>query len=53
MAGIEDMQTAGDACRDKVLTKMNDISALANKLEALIPDSFLPYPTYEKLLFAI
>ena len=53
VAGIEDMQTSGDACRDKVLTKMNDITALANKLEALIPDSFLPYPTYEKLLFAI
>ena len=47
------MQEAANACRDKVLPKMDELAACANEIEALIPDDMLPYPTYEKLLFAV
>ena len=36
--------------------KMNTISSLlgiSDEAEALIPESFLTYPTYDKLLFSI
>ena len=50
---IDNMQEAADACKDKLIVKMDEITSCANEIEALIPDSILPYPTYEKLLFAI
>ena len=50
---IDGMQEAANACRDKVLPKMDELAACANEIEALIPDDILPYPTYEKLLFAV
>lgn len=50
---IDGMQEAANACRDKVLPKMDELAACANEIEALLPDDMLPYPTYEKLLFAV
>ena len=50
---IDDMQAAAEAARDKLLAKMNELSACASEAEALIPDEMLSYPTYEKLLFEI
>ena len=47
------MQAAAEAARDKLLAKMNELSACASEAEALIPDEMLSYPTYEKLLFEI
>jgi glutamine synthetase len=32
---------------------MEEIRALADAAEALIPDELLPYPTYGKLLFQV
>ncbi|MCI7263361.1 MAG: glutamine synthetase III [Otoolea sp.] len=36
-----------------ILAKMDELRAVVDKAEALIPDSFLPYPTYDKLLFSV
>ena len=36
-----------------VLAKMDELRAVADEAEILIPDSFLPYPTYDKLLFSV
>lgn len=46
-----DMQKTAEAYHDEVLAKMNELSAVANTAEALIPDEYLPYPTYDHLLF--
>lgn len=50
---IEDMQASADACHDKVLAKMEELCAIASETEAFIPDSVLPYPTYDQLLFSL
>ena len=50
---MEEMQAAADASHDKVLAKMDEICAVASDVEALIPDSILPYPTYDQLLFSL
>ena len=36
-----------------VLAKMNGLRSFVDEAEALIPESFLTYPTYDKLLFSI
>ena len=36
-----------------ILAKMDELRAVVDKAEALVPDSFLPYPTYDKLLFSV
>lgn len=46
-----DMQKTAEAYHDEVLAKMNELAAVANTAEALIPDEYLPYPTYDHLLF--
>ncbi|MDE6713070.1 MAG: glutamine synthetase III [Lachnospiraceae bacterium] len=46
-----DMQKTAEAYHDEVLAKMNELAAIANTAEALIPDEYLPYPTYDHLLF--
>ena len=50
---MDDMQAAADASHDKVLAKMDEICTVASDVEALIPDSILPYPTYDQLLFSL
>jgi glutamine synthetase len=49
----EDMLSAAKAYQSTVLTDMEEIRALADAAEALIPDELLPYPTYGKLLFQV
>ncbi|MCM1172545.1 MAG: glutamine synthetase III [Clostridium sp.] len=51
LGGISSMQGAADYCRDKIIVTMNEIRAIADDAEAAIPNDFLPYPTYEELLF--
>lgn len=46
-----DMQKTAEAYHDEVLAKMNELAAIANAAEAMIPDEYLPYPTYDHLLF--
>ena len=36
-----------------ILAKMDDLRSNVDTAEALIPDSFLPYPTYDELLFSV
>lgn len=51
LGGISSMQGAADYCRDKIIVTMNEIRSIADDAEAAIPNDFLPYPTYEELLF--
>ncbi|NCB91187.1 MAG: glutamine synthetase type III [Clostridia bacterium] len=50
---IEDMQACADAFHNDVLAKMEELRTIASETEALIPDSILPYPTYDQLLFSL
>ena len=52
-ASIQEMQKAADFCHDQILGKMEELRAAADRAEALIPDEFLPYPTYDQLLFSL
>lgn len=52
-SGTEDMQEAANFCHDVLLAKMDELRAAADQAEALIPDSYLPYPTYDRLLFSL
>lgn len=38
---------------DEVLSAMDELRVYADASEALIPDDFLSYPTYDKLLFSV
>lgn len=51
LGGISSMQGAADYCRDRIIVTMNEIRTIADDAEAAIPNAFLPYPTYEELLF--
>ena len=42
---------AGSFYHSVVLPEMEAARLAANEAEALIPDDFLPYPTYDSLLF--
>lgn len=48
-----DMQNAADFCHRRILPKMEELRCAANEAEVLIPDSLLPYPTFDKLLFSV
>ncbi len=50
---LEGMQAIADSYHKDVLTKMEELRLIANEAEALIPDSKLPYPTYDQLLFSL
>lgn len=50
---MEDAQAAADASHSEVLAKMDELRTTAGEIEALIPDSILPYPTYDQLLFSL
>lgn len=50
---LQNMQTAANTCRTRVLAVMDELRQTADKAEALIPDSYLPYPTYGRLLFSV
>lgn len=48
-----DMQQAAQFCRTDILARMEELRLTVNAAEALIPDSLLPYPTYDELLFSL
>lgn len=50
---FEDMQSRADFCHEKILPKMEELRTAANEAEMLIPDSLLPYPTFNRLLFSV
>lgn len=52
-ASVSNVQDAADLCHNKVLALMEKLRMTANDAEAKIPDEYLPYPTYDQLLFSI
>ena len=50
---IEDDLQAACYYRDTVLPDMAAVRSLADALERDLPDSALPYPNYEQLLFSV
>ena len=51
--GIDDMLTAAKYYCNTILPNMNAIRKIADTLEEHLPDSALPYPNYEQLLFSL
>ena len=50
---FESTQEAATFCHDKVLALMDELRKTADEAETRIPDSELPYPTYDELLFSV
>ena len=51
--GIAENQAAATFYHDTIIPQMDAIRVLADQAEAYIPDGYLPYPTYEELLFSV
>lgn len=49
----EDMQKSAEMFHVNVLSIMDELRELASWAETLIPDEYLPYPTYGQLLFYV
>lgn len=58
-AMVDQTEAIGDsldkarAYHDAILEKMEDIRAIADQAESRLPAEFMPWPTYEELLFSI
>lgn len=50
---VEDMQEQAEQFLTKVLPVMDELKLAANEAETKIPDEYLPYPTYDHLLFYV
>ena len=56
LAKAEEMTEMADAAvfyHDVILEDMEEVRALADAAESCLPDTVLPYPSYEKLLFTV
>ena len=51
--GIEDILEQAKFYHETVLAEMEALRGWTDKAEAIIPDEYLPYPTYEKMLFSL
>ena len=51
--GMDDYLKAGTYYHDTILAEMEKIRLVVNDAEVLIPEDYLPYPTYDALLFYI
>ena len=51
--GIEDILEQAKFYHETVLAEMETLRSWTDKAEAIIPDEYLPYPTYEKMLFSL
>ena len=51
--GMDDYLKAGTYYHDTILAEMETIRLAVNDAEVLIPEDYLPYPTYDALLFYI
>ena len=49
----EDVLDTAKYYHTAILEKMNELREFVDAAEALIPDSYLPYPTYDQLLFSV
>ena len=50
---IEDLLAAAKYYEEIVLARMDALRKVVDQAEALIPEQYLPYPTYGKLLFSL
>ena len=50
---MTDMQKAAEYYHDVILADMDDIRVSADEAEEYLPQSMMPYPTYEDLLFYV
>lgn len=50
---LDDALLTAKAYHENVLSDMERIRSAVNEAEALIPDQYLSYPTYDQLLFSI
>lgn len=48
-----DVLAAAQYYHETILPDMDAVRLIADKAEEYIPDSLLPYPNYEKLLFTV
>ena len=47
------MQDAANTCLNEMLPLMDTLRKTADEAEAKIPEGYLPYPTYDQLLFSV
>ena len=50
---ISDSDAAAHYYQGTVQTDMEELRSVCDKAETLLPDPYLPYPTYNKLLFSV
>ena len=50
---MDDLLTQAKFYQETILTEMEALRAWTDKAEAIIPDEYLPYPTYEQMLFSL
>lgn len=50
---IEDYMEKVKYFHYSILAKMNELRSCVDETEAIMPDAYLPYPTYDKLLFSV
>ena len=51
--GIADLLEQAKFYHETILAGMDELRFWTDRAEAIIPDEYLPYPTYEKMLFAL
>ena len=51
--GTEDGLELAKFYHDSILKEMEEIRAVADGIEEYLPDDYLPYPTYSKMLFYV
>ena len=49
----EDLLERASLYQSRVLADMEELRSVVDEAEKLIPDEFLPYPTYGKILFSL
>ena len=52
-AGMEDVHEAAQYYHDVILPDMEAIRSVADEAETYLPETVLPYPSYDKLLFSV
>ena len=50
---IEDILEQAKFYHETILAEMEELRSWTDSAEAIIPDEYLPYPTYEKMLFSL
>ena len=50
---VEDMLEKAKTYESRILADMEALRTVVDAAELLIPDDYLPYPTYSRLLFSL